>query len=111
MLTNVLRTWYIITNSDTSSSSGAKYKIPLHDRRTIVSLFSTGALTFASGFLVWNLDNLFCNTVTGWKYTVGWPGAFLLEGSWLSSCSRDEPYFELFYRSFLVAHPYGKFSC
>lgn len=79
MFITAFRTWYILSNSDPSASS-AKYRIPVRDRRTVTSLFSTGALTFAFGFFVWNLDNIFCNTVTRWKHVIGWPGAFLLEG-------------------------------
>ncbi|KAI0348274.1 alkaline phytoceramidase [Trametopsis cervina] len=82
MFTNAYRTWYVLSNSDPIAAT-AKFRIPVHDRRTIGSLFLTGALTFAFGFLIWNLDNAFCNTVTKWKQSIGWPAAFLLEGhSW-----------------------------
>lgn len=49
-------------------------------RAEIKSLFLWGAAWFLSGFFIWNLDNLFCGTVTGWKKQLGWPAAFLLEG-------------------------------
>jgi len=42
--------------------------------------FFFGASTFLLGFVVWNLDNVFCGTITRWKKTVQWPAAFLLEG-------------------------------
>jgi len=52
-------------------------------RAEIKSLFLWGAAWFLSGFFIWNLDNIFCGTVTGWKKQLGWPAAFLLEGhSW-----------------------------
>jgi dihydroceramidase len=79
MFINAFRTYHILSNSDPISAS-AKYRIPLQSKQTIGSLFLTGALTFAFGFFVWNLDNIFCNTVTSWKHAVGWPLAFVLEG-------------------------------
>ncbi|KAJ3480423.1 hypothetical protein NLI96_g8364 [Meripilus lineatus] len=39
----------------------------------------SGAGIFALGFFVWNLDNIFCKTITRWKIAIGWPAAFLLE--------------------------------
>ena len=39
-----------------------------------------GAGMFALGFFVWNMDNIFCDTLTRWKVFIGWPWAFLLEG-------------------------------
>lgn len=57
--------------------------IPVKTKSTIGRLFSRGAALFAFGFLIWNLDNIFCDTLTRWKVYVGWPLAFLLEGhSW-----------------------------
>ncbi|KIY49071.1 alkaline phytoceramidase [Fistulina hepatica ATCC 64428] len=59
------------------------HPIPADLRRTITRLFASGAALFAFGFLIWNLDNVFCPTLTRYKQAVGWPGAFLLEGhSW-----------------------------
>ncbi|KII93615.1 hypothetical protein PLICRDRAFT_102023 [Plicaturopsis crispa FD-325 SS-3] len=50
---------------------------------TIENLYLTGAAIFILGFFVWNLDNIFCDTLTQWKTSIGWPPAFLLEGhSW-----------------------------
>ncbi|KAG7099656.1 hypothetical protein E1B28_001482 [Marasmius oreades] len=41
------------------------------------------AVIWALAFLIWNLDNVFCDRITGWKIALGWPIAFLLEGhSW-----------------------------
>ncbi|KAH8835532.1 ceramidase [Flagelloscypha sp. PMI_526] len=47
---------------------------------TVGRIFGMGAGLFALGFLIWNLDNVFCDTITDWKVRVGWPTAFLLEG-------------------------------
>ncbi|PCH34232.1 alkaline phytoceramidase [Wolfiporia cocos MD-104 SS10] len=59
---------------------GIAKKVPDSVKSTISRLFSAGAATFAFGFFVWNLDNIFCDKVTGWKHSIGWPVAFLLEG-------------------------------
>lgn len=75
MFTNVFRTSYILRFSEAAKT------IPDQCRTTIAWLFGTGAVTFAFGFLIWNLDNIFCSKVTQWKHQVGWPAAFLLEGS------------------------------
>jgi len=42
--------------------------------------FWFGCGTFISGFVIWNLDNIFCASITSWKQFIGWPAAFLLEG-------------------------------
>lgn len=56
---------------------------------------------FAFGFFVWNLDNIFCTTLTSWKQAIGWPVAFLLEGA--SQGSRVPVLLTQFLRSLLVA--------
>lgn len=55
-------------------------RIPEKKKADISRLFNSGAGLFALGFLVWNLDNLFCDALTKWKVSVGWPLAFLFEG-------------------------------
>ncbi|KAJ3828415.1 ceramidase [Lentinula raphanica] len=63
--------------------SPVRHTLPENKKNVIASMFSTGALTFAFGFFVWNLDIIFCDTLTRWKRIIGWPTAFLLEGhSW-----------------------------
>ncbi|KAI0800636.1 alkaline phytoceramidase [Fomes fomentarius] len=58
-------------------------RVPQPHRAAIVRTVTAGALTFGLGFLVWNLDNIFCSNITQWKQSIGWPAAFLLEGhSW-----------------------------
>ena len=79
MFTTTFRTIYLLRNGEDSK------RLPQAQRTTIARLFSSGAATFAFGFLIWNLDNIFCNTVTQWKQAVGWPTAFLLEGAPLFS--------------------------
>ncbi|KAF8899059.1 ceramidase [Infundibulicybe gibba] len=70
-------------------------RIPADKRATISQLFGTGAVLFASGFLIWNLDNIFCDTLTQWKVSIGWPAAFLLEGhSWWHVLTGAGAYFK-----------------
>jgi len=75
MLISSIRTLHVLRVSGPN--------IPPQVRSTIVKLFWTGTGIFLWGFFVWNLDNIFCDTLTSWKFAVGWPAAFLLEGhSW-----------------------------
>ncbi|KAI0720071.1 alkaline phytoceramidase [Cerioporus squamosus] len=77
MFTTTFRTVYLLRNGEISK------RLPPAERASIARLFSSGAATFALGFLVWNLDNIFCSSITRWKTAIGWPAAFLLEGhSW-----------------------------
>jgi dihydroceramidase len=43
-------------------------------------LFWSGGLLFIFAFVIWNLDNVFCDTLTVWKHALGWPAAVFLEG-------------------------------
>ena len=72
-----LRITYILQLSDESQ------RIPAKSKKTITHFFGTGAALFALGFLIWNIDNVFCVTLTTWKVSVGWPIAFLLESQFL----------------------------
>ena len=69
-----LRVTYLLNLSDASQ------RIPAKAKKTITRFFSTGSAMFALGFLIWNVDNTFCHTLTAWKVSIGWPIAFLLEG-------------------------------
>ena len=60
-------------------TSAAK-RIPPIKKASIANFFATGAVLFAVGFGVWNLDNIFCGQLTEWKLSLRWPLAFLLEG-------------------------------
>ncbi|KAF8738651.1 hypothetical protein AX14_010751 [Amanita brunnescens Koide BX004] len=63
--------------------SRASSGIPSETKVMIGKLFATGATLFACGFLIWNMDNIFCMSLTDVKRMLGWPAAFLLEGhSW-----------------------------
>lgn len=71
-----MRITYILKYTD------AAQRIPEQKKATIANFFTTGAVLFAVGFGVWNLDNVFCTQLTEWKVALGWPLAFLLEGTY-----------------------------
>jgi len=114
IIATALRITYVLKLSD------ASHRIPAKAKDTIVHFFSTGAVLFVLGFLIWNLDNIFCHTLMKWKVSVGWPAAFLLEGhSWwhvltgagayykfigiqyITLCTKDEP------ENYTVEYRYG----
>ncbi|EJC98725.1 alkaline phytoceramidase [Fomitiporia mediterranea MF3/22] len=74
MIANTLRGSWLVRSAEASN------RIGLNEKRTITSLYTSGALIFILGFAIWNLDNVFCNALSKWKALVGWPMAFLLEG-------------------------------
>lgn len=74
MICTVLRTLYII-RSDISKD------VPLVVKGEMSKLYQAGLLTFLAGFAIWNVDNIYCSTLTEWKKSIGWPVAFLLEGA------------------------------
>ena len=84
--------------------------IPAKTKTTIGKAFSSGAALFAFGFLIWNLDNIYCDTLTRWKVSIGWPSAFLLEGLLTSSATMLYNHDSLLYRAFLVAYIYCEFK-
>ncbi|KAF8585114.1 alkaline phytoceramidase [Ramaria rubella] len=61
-------------------SRRASSPISVGTRRTIIKIFWTGGISFIFGFLIWNLDNAYCDTLKEWKAEMGWPAAFVLEG-------------------------------
>jgi dihydroceramidase len=68
------RITYLLKRSELRS------RVPDKHKSTIGRFFAAGAGLFAFGFMIWNLDNIFCDTITRWKIQAGWPLAFLLEG-------------------------------
>ncbi|KAI9449843.1 ceramidase [Russula earlei] len=60
--------------------SEASRTIPDKKKTAIIETLRTGALMFLFGFLIWNLDNVFCGSWTRVKQAVGWPMAFFMEG-------------------------------
>jgi dihydroceramidase len=69
------RVTYLIRWSPTYKS-----RTPDDVKRACLAMFWAGGGLFALGFAIWNLDNVFCDTLTRWKRAIGWPIAFLLEG-------------------------------
>lgn len=49
-------------------------------RRRQYKLLTLGFSLFAFGFFIWNLDNIFCTKLIGWRRTIGLPLGVLLEG-------------------------------
>ena len=74
MVCTAFRTVYLM-RSDISKN------VPPAAKKKMGEMYRTGLLTFLAGFAIWNLDNVYCSTLTKWKHTVGWPVAFLLEGA------------------------------
>ena len=74
MGSSALRTLYLV-HSDISKD------VPPVVKKRMGNLYQSGCLTFLVGFAIWNLDNIYCSTLTEWKKAVGWPAAFLLEGA------------------------------
>ena len=90
------RTTYVLQWSDKATT------IPTKTKDSIATSFNKGLGLFLLGFFVWNIDNIFCQTLTKWKILVGWPAAFFLEGkSTLAPLHSTDN--EFYYRTLLVA--------
>lgn len=74
MIVTLLRELYLLSWSDASRT------IPDKKKAVIIEALRTGLALFLFGFLVWNLDNIFCGSWTQVKRAVGWPIAFFMEG-------------------------------
>lgn len=74
MISIALRTTYLLHSDITKN-------VPLVRKGEISRIYRTGVFTFLAGFVIWNMDNIYCSTLTEWKKAVGWPIAFLLEGA------------------------------
>jgi len=48
-------------------------------RKEVKKLATWGAVIFISGFVIWNIDNAICPSLTSWKRSIGMPWSFLLE--------------------------------
>ncbi|KAJ7897192.1 ceramidase [Mycena olivaceomarginata] len=89
LLSIAFRIYYLLTWSAVGK------RVPADKRRTIGTLFGSGVAQFVFAFVLWNLDNIFCDTLTRWKVSVGWPLAFLLEGhSWWHVFTASGTYFK-----------------
>ncbi|KAF7337511.1 hypothetical protein MSAN_02224100 [Mycena sanguinolenta] len=89
LLSIAFRIYYLLTWSKVGK------RVPAEKRSTIGTLFGSGVAQFVFAFLLWNLDNIFCDTLTRWKVSIGWPLAFLLEGhSWWHIFTATGTYFK-----------------
>lgn len=48
--------------------------------RTMRVMIACGIASVALGFLIWNLDNVFCSSLRRWRREIGLPWGILLEG-------------------------------
>jgi dihydroceramidase len=68
--------------------------------RTMWLMVAYGLTMFLGGFLIWNLDNIFCSRLRAWRHYLGLPWGILLEGhGWWSVASQ----ISYFIRSTLLA--------
>ncbi|KAI0253240.1 ceramidase [Lactifluus subvellereus] len=74
MVATVFREGYLLTWFEASKT------IPDKKKAVITEVLRTGAFLFLFGFIIWNLDNIFCDSWTRVKLAVGWPAAFFMEG-------------------------------
>ena len=51
-----------------------------HIIRTMWLMIAFGLSVFLGGFAVWNLDNIYCGTLRGWRREMGLPWGIMLEG-------------------------------
>ncbi|KAI1962505.1 alkaline ceramidase ydc1 [Ophidiomyces ophidiicola] len=47
---------------------------------TMWAMVVCGLISFLGGFAIWNLDNMYCSTIRGWRRSVGLPWGIILEG-------------------------------
>ena len=85
MFTVLFRTEYLMRLSpdDINRANGSQSRqnvLPKAMLKEIKTIFRVGCATFSAGFVIWNLDNLFCSCISRWKDAITWPLAFLLEG-------------------------------
>lgn len=74
LILNTARGAYILKWSDAAD------RIPRRVKSDVNHLLWTGVGNFSFGFLLWNLDTIFCDNLTTAKLLIGWPAAFFLEG-------------------------------
>ena len=71
-------------------------------RRELYKTMAAGISIFLFGYLLWNLDIHFCNSLRGWRRTIGMPLGFLLEGhAWWHIFTETGVYYYLVYEEYL----------
>jgi dihydroceramidase len=61
-------------------ATGSSQSVVCTSWQSIADPFEKGLSVFLGGFLIWNLDNVFCSQVRQLRHAVGLPWAVLLEG-------------------------------
>ncbi|KZS93477.1 alkaline phytoceramidase [Sistotremastrum niveocremeum HHB9708] len=72
MLAATVRTRYL--------RQSIKGRISPNNRSILAKQYALGFGLFALGFVIWNVDNIYCGEISSLKRRIGWPSAFLLEG-------------------------------
>jgi dihydroceramidase len=65
------------------SGHGRLPRMPDDGRRLLRDMWflvSFGITVFLAGFVIWNLDNIYCDSIRRWRRGIGLPWAILLEG-------------------------------
>ncbi|KAI1265265.1 alkaline dihydroceramidase [Xylariaceae sp. FL1019] len=63
------------------------------------TMVATGLSVFLGGFLIWNLDNIFCNTIRSWRHRLQLPWAVVFEGhAWWHLMTGIGAYFYIVWR-------------
>lgn len=80
--TVVLRSLYVMdkTLRPKPASQGKTGRPDAQLLKTLWTLIAFGLAAIAVGFLAWNLDNIFCPQLRGWRRALGLPWGVLLEG-------------------------------
>ncbi|KAK6958118.1 hypothetical protein Daesc_000911 [Daldinia eschscholtzii] len=62
-------------------------------------MVATGLSVFLGGYLIWNLDNMYCNTIRKWRHQLQLPWAVVLEGhAWWHLMTGIGAYFYIVWR-------------
>lgn len=78
--TVVLRSMYVMVETLRPKSQSELEHCNAEILRTMWAMIATGLSSIAIGFLVWNLDNIFCSQLRLWRRELGLPWGVLLEG-------------------------------
>lgn len=68
------------TDKNPSSEQATRNKRDEEILKTMWKMIPFGLLSVASGFLIWNLDNIFCSNLRRWRHDIGLPWGIVLEG-------------------------------
>ncbi|KAH9819674.1 ceramidase [Melampsora americana] len=71
---STVRVYHTVRNAPDSTPAEQQ------NRADALKLEVMGSAIFLSGFLIWNIDNIFCDQISQLKEAIGVPFSFLLEG-------------------------------